>query len=203
MARYRGPRGKVCRRLDAAVFESPKFSNPRRNYPPGEHGPNHRGRLSDYGLQMREKQKIKYMYGVLEKQFRNYFKKADNKSGITGHNLLQALESRLDNVVFRLGFAPTRRAARQLVTHGHLLVNGKRVNIPSFSVRAGDEIQVRDKSRRMELILESIKKVRGEQILPWLKIDKAKLIGTFESVPERSQIPEEINEQLVVELYSK
>ncbi len=203
MARYRGPRGKVCRRLDAPVFESPKFANPRKNYPPGEHGPTNRGRLSDYGLQMREKQKIKYMYGVLEKQFRNYFKKADHKKGITGHNLLQALESRLDNVVFRLGFAPTRRAARQLVSHGHIMVNGKNVNIPSFSVKPSDEIQVRDRSKRMELILNSIKKIKGDQILPWLKIDKAKLVGTFEQVPERTQIPEDINEQLVVELYSK
>ena len=152
---------------------------------------------------MREKQKIKYMYGVLEKQFRNYFKKADLKKGITGHNLLQSLEARLDNVVFRLGFAPTRRASRQLVSHRHIMVNGKIVNIPSYSIKSSDEITVRDKSKRMELILNSIKKIKGDQILPWLKIDKAKLSGVFEMVPERSQIPEDINEQLVVELYSK
>ncbi|KUK55904.1 MAG: 30S ribosomal protein S4 [Marinimicrobia bacterium 46_47] len=123
MARYRGPRGKICRRLDYAAFESPKFSNPKKNYPPGEHGPTHRHRLSEYGIQMREKQRIKYTYGVLERQFRNYFKRADRQQGKTGDNLMKMLESRLDNVVYRLGFAPTRRAARQIVSHKHVLVN--------------------------------------------------------------------------------
>jgi small subunit ribosomal protein S4 len=203
MARYNGPRGKVVRRLDYPVFESPKFSRMNRNYPPGEHGPTSRRRLSDYGIQMREKQRIKYTYGVLEKQFRNYFKKADTKEGITGHILLQMLESRLDNVVYRMGFAPTRRAARQLVTHGHFLVNNRKVNIPSFSVKEGSVIQVRDKSKRIPIILDSVKRIKGDHTLPWMSIDKAKLVGEFMKVPERNEIPEDFNEQLVVELYSK
>lgn len=203
MARYRGPRGKVCRRLSMAVFESPKFANPRKNYPPGQHGPQNRGRLSDYGLQMREKQRMKYMYGVLERQFRNYFKKADRQTGKTGDNLIRLLECRLDNVIFRMGFAPTRRAARQLVSHRHILVNGRTVNIPSFQVRPEDVIQVREKSKRMEMILSSIKRLKGDLILSWLKLDKAKMSGVFLQYPEREQIPEELNEQLVVELYSK
>jgi small subunit ribosomal protein S4 len=203
MARYNGPRGKVVRRLDYPVFESPKFSRMNRNYPPGEHGPTSRRRLSDYGIQMREKQRIKYTYGVLEKQFRNYFKKADTKEGITGHILLQMLESRLDNVVYRMGFAPTRRAARQLVTHGHFLVNNRKVNIPSFSVKEGSVIQVRDKSKRIPIILDSVKRIKGDHTLPWMSIDKAKLVGEFLKVPERNEIPEDFNEQLVVELYSK
>jgi len=203
MARFKGPRGKVVRRLDYPVFESPKFSRMNRTYPPGEHGPTSRRRLSDYGIQMREKQRIKYTYGVLEKQFRNYFKKADTKEGITGHILLQMLESRLDNIVYRMGFAPTRRAARQLVTHGHFLVNNRKVNIPSFSVKEGSIIQVRDKSKRIPVILDSVKRIKGDHTLPWLSIDKAKLVGEFLKIPERSEIPEEFEEQLVVELYSK
>ena len=203
MARYRGPRGKVCRRLGMAVFESPKFSNPRKNYPPGEHGPNSRGRLSDYGLQMREKQRLKYLYGVLERQFRNYFEKADKQKGKTGDNLVRMLEARLDNIVYRMGFAPTRRSARQLVSHRHITVNGHTVNIPSYQVRPGDIVQVREKSKRMELILNSIKRMKGDQMLPWLRLDKAKMSGEFLAYPEREQIPEELNEQLVVELYSK
>jgi small subunit ribosomal protein S4 len=203
MARYRGPRGKVCRRLGMAVFESPKFSNPRKNYPPGEHGPSNRGRLSDYGLQMREKQRLKYLYGVLERQFRNYFEKADRQKGKTGDNLVRMLEARLDNLVYRMGFAPTRRSARQLVSHKHIIVNGRTVNIPSYQVKPGDIIQVRDKSKRMEIILNSIKRMKGDQMLPWLRLDKAKMSGEFLAYPEREQIPEELNEQLVVELYSK
>lgn len=204
MARFTGPRGKVVRRLDYPVFESPKFSRiEKNNYPPGEHGPNSRRRLSDYGIQMREKQRIKYTYGVLEKQFRNYFKKADLKEGITGHILIQMLECRLDNVVYRMGFAPTRRAARQLVTHGHFLVNNRKVNIPSFQVKEGTEIRVRDKSKRIPLVLDSVKRIKGDHTLPWMSIDKAKLVGLFQQVPERNEIPEEFNEQLVVELYSK
>ncbi|MBW6457616.1 MAG: 30S ribosomal protein S4, partial [FCB group bacterium] len=143
MARFKGPRGKVCRRLDYPCFESPKFTRMENNYPPGEHGPSSHRRLSDYGIQMREKQRIKYTYGILERQFRNYFKKADLKEGITGHILIQILESRLDNVVYRMGFAPTRRAARQLVTHGHFLVNNRKVNIPSFLLKNDSEIKVR------------------------------------------------------------
>jgi small subunit ribosomal protein S4 len=203
MARFKGPRGKVCRRLDYPCFESPKFSRMKKNYPPGEHGPTSRRRLSDFGIQMREKQRIKYTYGILEKQFRNYFKKADMKEGITGHILIQTLESRLDNLVYRMGFAPTRRAARQLVTHGHFLVNNRKVNIPSFIVKPESEIRVRDKSKRLGLIQDSVKRIKGDHTLPWLSIDKAKLSGEYLKVPERNEVPEEFNEQLVVELYSK
>jgi small subunit ribosomal protein S4 len=173
------------------------------NYPPGEHGPSSHRRLSDYGIQMREKQRIKYTYGILERQFRNYFKKADLKEGITGHILIQMLESRLDNVVYRMGFAPTRRAARQLVTHGHFLVNNRKVNIPSFLLKNDTEIKVREKSKRIPLILDSVKRIKGDHTLPWLSIDKAKLVGVFMRTPERNEVPEEFNEQLVVELYSK
>ncbi len=203
MARYRGPRGKVCRRLDYAAFESPKFSNIKKNYPPGEHGPTRRQRLSEYGIQMREKQRIKYTYGVLERQFRNYFKRADRQEGKTGDNLMKMLESRLDNVVFRLGFAPTRRAARQIISHKHVLVNDASVNIPSYQVKSGDVIRIREKSKRMDVILDAVKKIRGENALSWLKLDKAKLSGEILHIPDREEIPQDFNEQLVVELYSK
>ena len=204
MARYKGPRARVCRRLEYPVFESPKFSTIRKNYPPGQHGPSRRrSKLSNYGIQLREKQRIKYLYGVLEKQFRNYFKKAQSKNGPTGHNLLQMLESRLDNTVYRLGLAPTRRSARQLVNHKHFLVNNKIVNIPSFLLQPGDIITVREKSRKMDLFQESMKRIQGEDVISWLTLDKAKLSGTFSEIPDRDQILEPINEQLVVELYSK
>jgi len=203
MARYRGPRLRKCRRLDFAVFESPKFSNPRRNYIPGQHGPSQRIKLSNYGIQLREKQRIKYLYGVLEKQFRNYFKKAASKTGATGSNLLVLLESRLDNTIYRLGLAPTRRSARQLVVHKHIMVNGKTVNIPSYSLKSGDIIQVREKSRKLQVFHDSMRKVNSDNPTPWLKIDKAQMKGHFESSPDRERITEPINEQLVVELYSK
>lgn len=203
MARYIGPRGKICRRLEFPAFESTKFASPRKGYAPGQHGQSRRRKLSNYGIQLREKQRIKYLYGVLEKQFRNYFKKAVIMVGPTGPNLLQLLESRLDNNVYRLGFAPTRRAARQLVTHKHLMVNNRVVNIPSFLLKPGDIIQVRDKSKKMEIFHESMRRVQSDNPAPWLTIDKAKMMGIFESSPEREQIPEPINEQLVVELYSK
>jgi len=154
-------------------------------------------------LQLREKQKIKRLYGVLEKQFRNYFKNADKMKGETGTNLMQFLERRLDNVVFRLGFAPSHAAARQLVTHRHFLVNGRIVNIPSFLVTPGDVIQVRDGSRKMEIFSDSIRRIKGDLDLPWLEIEKAKMKGTFIAVPERDQMNIEVNERLVVELYSK
>tara|TARA_Y100001936_G_scaffold42867_1_gene41658 strand:+ start:933 stop:1544 length:612 start_codon:yes stop_codon:yes gene_type:complete len=203
MARYRGPRLRKCRRLDFPVFESPKFSNPRKNYIPGQHGPNQRIKLSNYGIQLREKQRIKYLYGVLEKQFRNYFKKSAAKKGATGHNLLIMLESRLDNTLYRLGFAPTRRGARQLVVHKHIMVNNRCVNIPSYGLKEGDVIQVREKSRRIQVFHDSMRRINADNPMPWLRIDKAKMMGYFESVPEREQILEPINEQLVVELYSK
>lgn len=203
MARYRGPRGKICRRLDYAAFESPKFSNIKKSYPPGEHGPTRRQRLSEYGIQMREKQRIKYTYGVLERQFRNYFKRADRQEGKTGDNLMKMLECRLDNVVFRLGFAPTRRAARQIISHKHVLVNDASVNIPSYQVKPGEVIRIREKSKRMDVILDAVKKIRGENTLSWLKLDKAKLSGEILHIPDREEIPQDFNEQLVVELYSK
>ena len=203
MARYTGPRARLCRRLEFPVFESPKFGNIRKNYPPGQHGQGRRRKLSNYGIQLREKQRIKYLYGVLEKQFRNYFKNAVKQNGPTGHNLLIMLESRLDNSVYRLGLAPTRSSARQLVTHRHFLVNNKIVNIPSFQLSPGDVIQVRDKSKKLEIFQESMRRVQGDNPYPWLTLDKAKMIGIFDSQPERDQIEEPIEEQLVVELYSK
>jgi small subunit ribosomal protein S4 len=203
MARYTGPRGRVCRRLEFPAFESPKFSNIRKNYVPGQHGQSRRSKLSNYGIQLREKQRMKYLYGVLEKQFRGYFKKAQAHSGPTGHFLLQTLESRLDNTVYRLGLAPTRRAARQLVSHKHFMVNNRVVNIPSFLMKTGDVIQVRDKSKKLELFQESMRRVQGDNPMPWLTLDKAKLKGEFNSVPGRDEITEPLNEQLVVELYSK
>ena len=175
MARYTGPRARVCRRLEFPVFESPKFGNPRKNYPPGQHGNSRRRKLSNYGIQLREKQRIKYMYGLLEKQFRNYFKKSQKKDGPTGHNLLIMLESRLDNVIYKLGFAPTRPAARQLVSHGHFLVNNKKVNIASFRLKPGDSITVRDKSKKLDIILNAIKMVKGDLNISWLSVDKAKM----------------------------
>tara|TARA_Y100000590_G_scaffold348112_1_gene398973 strand:- start:2456 stop:3070 length:615 start_codon:yes stop_codon:yes gene_type:complete len=204
MARYKGPRARVCRRLEYPVFESPKFSTIRKNYPPGQHGPTRRRtKLSNYGIQLREKQRIKYLYGVLEKQFRNYFKKASSKKGETGHNLLIMLESRLDNTIYRLGFAPTRRSARQLVSHKHFLVNNKIVNIPSYLLSDGDIIQVRDKSKRFAIFQDSMRRIQGDNPTPWLTIDKSKLNGIFNDFPKRDEIPEPVNEQLVVELYSK
>ena len=203
MARYTGPRGRICRRLEYPVFESAKFSSPRKNYAPGQHGPTKRRKLSNYGIQLREKQRIKYLYGVLEKQFRNYFKKAVSKSGTTGHNLLIFLESRLDNTIYRLGLAPTRNAARQLISHKHFMVNNKVVNIPSFLLSEGDTIQVRDKSKRFTIFQDSMIRIKGDNPTPWLTINKSKLSGEFNQAPDREQIPETVNEQLVVELYSK
>ena len=204
MARFKGPRAKVCRRLEYPVFESSKFSSIRKNYPPGQHGPNRRrSKLSNYGIQLREKQRMKYLYGVLEKQFRNYFKKAVSKTGPTGHNLLIMLESRLDNTVYRLGLAPTRRAARQLISHKHFLVNNRVVNIPSYLLSDGDNVQVKDKSKRFSIFQDSMRRIQGDNPAPWLTIDKSKLNGTFNNFPERDEIPETLNEQMVVELYSK
>ena len=174
MARYRGARGRVCRRLDFPVFESPKFSSMRKNYPPGQHGDSRRSKMSNYGIQLREKQRIKYLYGILEKQFRNYFKNALKKEGPTGDNLLIMLESRLDNTIYRLGLASTRRAARQLVSHKHILVNNKIINIPSYSLMKGDEIQVRDKSKKNSLFQNSMRRIQGDNPTPWLSLNKSK-----------------------------
>jgi len=204
MARYRGPRARICRRLEFPAFESPKFSSLRKNYPPGQHGDSRRrSKLSNYGIQLREKQRIKYLYGVLEKQFRNYFKKAVKKDGPTGDHLLIMLESRLDNTIYRLGLATTRRAARQIVTHKHILVNNKVVNIPSFDLSSGDTIKVRDKSKKNVVFQDSMRRIQGDSPMPWLSLDKSKLEGIFDQKPDRDQITEPVNEQLVVELYSK
>ena len=203
MARYRGPRARICRRLEFPVFESEKFSSIRKNYPPGQHGQSRRRKLSNYGIQLREKQRIKYLYGILEKQFRNYFKKANNKMGATGDNLLISLESRLDNTIYRLGLANTRSAARQLVSHKHFLVNNKVVNIPSYNLSDGDIIEVRSKSKKNDIFLNSMRRIKSDNPMPWLTLDKSKLRGTFDKSPTRDEILEPLNEQLVVELYSK
>ncbi|HIB29675.1 MAG TPA: 30S ribosomal protein S4 [Candidatus Marinimicrobia bacterium] len=205
MAKPSRIRGKLVRKFGVNVFGNPKYDRllNRKPYAPGQHGQTRRRRLSNYGVQLQEKQKIKFMYGLLEKQFKNYFTKAEKMSGETGTNLLQMLESRLDNIVYRISFAPTRPAARQLVNHGHFLVNDKRVNIPSYILKSGDKIQVREKSKKMDLILDSMKRIKGDIDLPWLELDKGKMQGSFLGMPERDQIDQTIKEQLVVELYSK
>ncbi|UCH10991.1 MAG: 30S ribosomal protein S4 [Fidelibacterota bacterium] len=203
MAKFLGARGKVVRRLDYPVFESPKFASPKKSYPPGQHGNTLRRKMSTYGLQLREKQRMKHLYGLLERQFRTYFKKAAAQGGPTGHNLLIMLESRLDNTLYRLGFAPTRRAARQLVSHRHFLVNDRVVNIPSYLLKPGDVIKVREKSKKMETIHNAMRRITDDTQLPWLDLDKAKLTGVYLAKPQRDEIPEQVNEQLVVELYSK
>jgi small subunit ribosomal protein S4 len=175
----------------------------RRAYPPGQHGQLRRPKISEYGVQLREKQKIRRIYGIMERQFRNYFEKARSQTGRTGESLVKMLERRLDNVVFRLGFAPSRKAARQIIVHGHLLVNSKMVNIPSYLVRPGDVIQVRDKSKKLDVIHSSMKRMKDSTMLPWLSLDKAAMSGTFLNIPERADVPLNANEQLVVELYSK
>lgn len=201
MARYRGPKSKVSRRFREPIF-GPDKALERKNYPPGQHGPRkRRGKQSEYSVQLAEKQKAKYTYGILEKQFSNLFKKASRMKGITGHNLLMLCESRLDNTVFRLGIAPTRRAARQFVGHRHITVNGNIVNIPSYKLRPGDVIGVREKSKSLEAITESL--AANSEVFEWLSWDPAAMSGTFNATPEREQIPENIKEQLIVELYSK
>lgn len=207
MGRYTGPKYKLSRREKQDLFGSPKTlmgKSPmeKKGYPPGEHGQSRRQKVSEYGVQLREKQKIKRIYGLYERQFRNMFEKAVRQKGISGDNLVKLLERRLDNVVYRLGFAPTRFAARQIVNHRHILVNDKLVNIPSYTVNPGDVIRVKEKSKKMDLIHNSLKRVRDNQF-PWLTIDKATLSGTFVQIPERSEVPLNANEQLVIELYSK
>jgi small subunit ribosomal protein S4 len=202
MARYRGPKSKIARKFGEPIFGPDKVFE-HKNYPPGMHGVSARRRkVSEYGLQLKEKQKAKYTYGVLEKQFRNLFEKANSSKGITGEVLLQLLESRLDNVVFRLGIAKTRDAARQFVTHKHIVVNGKVVNIPSYQVKPGDLIGVREKSKAMEEITDSLHSRRSTRY-EWLEWDRDQMAGKFLNVPEREEIPENIKEQLIVELYSK
>lgn len=203
MARYTGPKAKLARKFGENIFGNPKIDKILSNKPygPGQHGAG-RKRVSDYGLQLKEKQKLKIMYGLFERQFRNVFKKADRMRGITGDNLIQLLERRLDNTVYRLGFAISRSQARQLVSHRHFTVNGKSVNIPSYILKPGDVIAVRQKSKKMD-VFHSALRIRKSNPYEWIEVEKANLSGTFVKIPERSEIPVNVNEQLIVELYSK
>jgi len=203
MARFRGSITKVSRRLGVALSPKAEKYMSRRPYAPGQHGQSRRGKVSEYALQLREKQKMKYIYGVLERQFRNYFKKAVAQRGVTGDNLVKLLERRLDNAVYRSGFAPSRAAARQLVSHCHIRVNGKKVNIASFQMKPGDIIDFRPKSQNMDAVRNSLNKTPDSQIPSWIQVDKANMKSVFLNVPERVDVQEPFNEQLVVELYSK
>ncbi|HVN47195.1 MAG TPA: 30S ribosomal protein S4 [Bacteroidota bacterium] len=209
MARYIDANCKLCRRERQKLFLkgtkcfTEKCPMEKRAYPPGQHGQSRRSRISEYGVQLREKQKVRKMYGVLERQFRKYFESATKQSGRTGDALVKFLERRLDNVVYRIGFAPSRKSARQLVLHRHFTVNNKIVDVASYLVKPGDVIQVRESSKKLALIHDSMKRVKDTAMLPWLSIDKATLTGTFLNIPERADIPLNANEQLIVELYSK
>ena len=201
MARYTGPSTKIARKFGEAIFGEDKAFE-KRNYPPGQHGlAKKRGKKSEYAVQLMEKQKAKYTYGILEKQFRNLFKKASAASGVTGEILLQLCEARLDNVVYRMGIAPSRRAARQIVVHRHITVNGELVNVPSYHLKAGDKVAVREKSKSIEAIDRSL--AIASQVYEWITWNNDTKEGTFVSVPQRLQIPENIKEQLIVELYNK
>lgn len=201
MARYTGPKSKIARKLGEPIFGEDKVLA-RKNYAPGQHGANKRRKLSEYGTQLREKQKAKYTYGVLERQFRNLFKKASSNKGVTGEVLLQLLESRLDNVVYRLGIAPTRAAARQLVLHRHITVDGQVVNIASYHVTPGEVVAVREKSKSLEVIQDSLAGFNHSKY-PWIEWDENLKGGKMITLPQREDIPENIKEQLIVELYSK
>jgi len=201
MARYTGPKTKIARKFGEAIFGDDKAFE-KRNYPPGQHGnARRRGKKSEYAIQLMEKQKAKYTYGILEKQFRNMFKKATAAQGITGEVLLQLCESRLDNVAYRMGLSPSRSGARQLVSHRHITVNGEIVNIPSYQLKAGDVVAVREKSKSLESIQNSL--ANSSSVFEWITWNNDTKQGTYVSVPERIQIPENINEQFIVELYSK
>ncbi len=200
MARYTGPKTKISRKFGEPIFGASKALQ-KKNYPPGQHGRGRRRKQSEYAIQLAEKQKAKYTYGVLERQFANIFEKASRKSGITGEILLQLLEARLDNTVFRLGIAPTRRGARQLVTHKHITVNGEIVNIPSYTLKNNDVIGVREKSKSLEAISDSL--ATNSRNFSWLEWNQSELLGKFLNPPTREDIPENIKEQLIVELYSK
>ncbi|MBQ3555206.1 MAG: 30S ribosomal protein S4 [Bacteroidales bacterium] len=201
MARYTGPKSRIARKFGEAIFGADKVLS-KKNYPPGQHGQNKRRKTSEYGTQLAEKQKAKYTYGVLERQFRILFEKASRTKGITGEVLLQLLESRLDNVVYRLGIAPTRAAARQLVSHRHIVVDGKVVNIPSYQLKPGQVVGVREKSKSLENITDSLAGFNHSKY-PWIEWDEATKSGKYLHIPERADIPENIKEQLIVELYSK
>lgn len=209
MARYTGPSCKLCRREKQKLFLkgtkcfTEKCPVERKNYPPGQHGLSRRSKVSDYSVQLREKQKVKRMYGLLEAQFKNYFDYASRQKGRTGENLVKLLERRMDNIIYRFGLAPSRKAARQLILHNHFQINGITVNIPSYLLRAGDKINVKEDSKQLKLIHESMKRMKDDMMPQWLQLDKALLKGTFLSVPERLDIPFNANEQLIVELYSK
>ena len=201
MARYRGPKAKIARRFKDPIF-GPSKALQKKNYGPGQHGRGRRRKQSEYAIQLMEKQKAKYTYGVLERQFSNLFDKASRKDGITGENLLQLLEARLDNTVFRLGISPTRRGARQLIGHKHITVNGELVNIPSYTLKPGDIVGVREKSKSLEAITDSLAARAGKRY-SWLEWDTAEMAGKIVQLPARDEIPENIKEQLIVELYSK
>ena len=210
MARYTDPSCKLCRREKQKLFLkgtkcfSEKCPIEKRNYPPGQHGNNRRSKVSEYGVQLREKQKIRRTYGMLETQFRNTFEKAARMRGVTGDNLVKLLERRLDNVLYRLNISPSRKACRQLILHRHITVNGKVVNIPSYILNPGDVVQVKEGSRKLEAVHESLKRTRGDAGVPnWLSLNKAELSGSLLAVPERADVQLNANEQLVVELYSK
>ena len=208
MARYTGPSCKLCRREKQKLFlkgskcHSEKCPLEQKNYAPGQHGLGRRAKFSEYGVQLREKQKVKRIYGLLETQFHSYFEKANRQKGVTGENLLKMLERRLDNVVFRLGFSSSRKSARQLVLHRHVLVNGSIVNIPAYILSPGDVISIKEKSKKLDTIHNSLRRTK-DSVYSWIQIDKASLSGTFMQIPERGEIPINANEQLIVELYSK
>jgi small subunit ribosomal protein S4 len=209
MARDTSPACKICRREGMKLFlkgercSTPKCAMERKGFPPGQHGRSRRFKRSEYGVQLREKQKIRDMYGLMERQFKHFFEMADRQKGVTGVNLMQMLESRFDNVVYRIGLAPSRRAARQLIRHRHFIVNNRLVDVPSYICKPGDVVRVRESSRKLEIIHESMRQVKEGKIVPYLSLDKAKMEGTFLEVPNREDIPVTINEQLVVEMYSR
>jgi len=209
MARYTDPSCRLCRRERQKLFLkgtkcfTEKCPVERRAFPPGQHGQSRRSKVSEYGVQLREKQKVRRTYGLMEAQFRNYFARALQQTGRTGETLVKLLERRFDNVVYRMGFAPSRKAARQLITHGHFQINSQAVDIPSYLLKAGDVVRVREKSKKLEVLHASVKRMKDTAMLPWLSLDKAAMTGTFLNVPERADIPLNANEQLIVELYSK
>jgi len=209
MARYIGPVCRLCRREGMKLFlkgercYTDKCAIEKRNFPPGQHGKTRKAKMAGYGIQLREKQKVKRIYGVLENQFRRYFESAARHRGVTGVMLLQALETRLDNVVYRLGFATSRPQARQLVRHGHFLINGKKVDIPSYAVKMGDEVRVREASAKSAVVAHAIDEVKGRGVPEWLQVDAASTLGRVLSIPTREQINLPVQEQLIVELYSK
>lgn len=205
MARYTGPKAKLCRKFGENIFGPAKFDRilNKRKFPPGQHGANMRRKLSDYGVHLREKQKLRLTYGLLEKQFRSYFYKAAKMTGVTGDILLQILERRLDNVVYRMGFATTRMQARQFVNHGHVRVNGKKVDIPSFLVKPGDVVEIREKSRSIKAIQEAMERTETTSPFSWITVDKENMRGEFTSIPAAAEIPVTVDTRLIVEYYSK